>query len=346
MLLILNRKVLPRLSLLLILILTPILARLEESNTTMVLIPSGPFLMGNPSPSAPQLEKPQRKIILDAFYIERTEVSKALWDEVRSWALLHGYEFGNPGQGKGTNHPVHSVSWFDAVKWCNARSEKDRRKPAYFTDNHLTQPYRSGEQDVFVDWHAGYRLPTEAEWEKAARGGHSDSIFPWGTTNKISHDLANYFSVKNAAHDVSPTPGYHAQFKIGEFPYTSPVASFRPNDYGLFDVAGNVWEWCWDWHGPYSTNDLVNPRGPQISLDRVLRGGGWSHGANLCRVSARSYAIYPRSGFNGIGFRTVLPAQESPVNPRHPELQHPAKLVPAIQAEPKKSEQSHIPTSP
>jgi formylglycine-generating enzyme len=299
-------------------ILTPLLANPEAFDTTMVLIPPGRFLMGSMSPNAPELEKPQREITLNEFYIERTEVSKALWDEVRSWALLNGYEFSNPGQGKAAQHPVHSISWFDAVKWCNARSEKERRKPAYFTDKALTHPYRSGEDEVFVDWHAGYRLPTEAEWEKAARGGRSESLFPWDTADTISHDLANYFSVKNAAHDVNPTPGYHTQFKIGEFPYTSPVASFRPNSYGLFDMAGNVWEWCWDWHGPYSTNDLVNPRGPQISLDRVLRGGGWNHGASHCRVTARSYAIYPRSGFNGIGFRPVLPIPNSPIHPGHP----------------------------
>jgi formylglycine-generating enzyme required for sulfatase activity len=209
--------------------------------------------------------------------MDRYEVTKALWDEVHSWAIANGYSFEFGAQGKAANHPAHTMTWYDAVKWCNARSEKEGRVPAYYTSALQTTVYRSGQVNVdnsWVKWCTGYRLPTEAEWEKAARGGSSGQRFPWGNT--ITHSQANYYSSTSNAYDISPTRGYHPTF-TGVSPYTSPVGYFGANGYGLYDMAGNVWEWCWDWYSSsyYSSSPGTDPRGPISGSYRVFRGGGW-----------------------------------------------------------------------
>src|ERR1017187_5371497 len=184
-------------------------------------------------------------------------VSYSQWQSIYSWATSHGYGFFNAGAGKAANHPVQTVDWFDVVTWSNARSQQAGLTPVYYTDAGLTQVYTSGEVTVYVNWTAsGYRLPTEAEWEKAARGGLSGQRFPWGYTIDWSH--ANYASdwVGGApyySYDLAPTSGSDPAFNDGVYPYTSPVGSFAANGYGLYDMAGNVFEWCGDWYGtPYA----------------------------------------------------------------------------------------------
>ena len=140
----------------------------------MALIPAGPLVMGDsfpadwPPDSGSNPSLPLHTNQISAFYMDRTEVTKALWDEVRLWAITHGYSFDNSGSGKATNHPVHTVNWYDMVKWCNARSEKAGLVPAYYTSAARTTVYRAGQVNVqndWVKWGSGYRLPTEAEWE-------------------------------------------------------------------------------------------------------------------------------------------------------------------------------------
>ncbi len=279
----------------------------------LALIPAGNFTMGDNFNDSDISwgERPTHTVYVSAFYMDRYEVTKALWDEVYQWAITHGYSFEYGAQGKANNHPAHTMTWYDAVKWCNARSEKEGRVPAYYTSAAQTTVYRSGQVDVqndWVKWSAGYRLPTEAEWEKAARGGSSGQRFPWGNT--ITHSQANYWAYPSGyAYDINPTEGYHPNFQSGDYPYTSPVDYFAPNGYGLYDMAGNVWEWCWDWWSVsyYGTSPSSDPRGPTSGSYRVLRGGRWAYLALYCRAAHRG-SYYPDFRDIGIGFRSVRPA--------------------------------------
>jgi formylglycine-generating enzyme required for sulfatase activity len=285
----------------------------------MALIPAGSFTMGDTFNDSDISwgERPTHSVFVAAFYMDRYEVTKAQWDEVYQWAtnrpagVRYSFDYGDSGQGKAANHPAQTMTWYDAVKWCNARSEKENKTPAYYTSAALTTVYRSGPVDVqtnWVNWSSGYRLPTEAEWEKAARGGASGHRFPWSNVDTITHSQANYYSSSSYAYDISPTRGYHQTFTNGVAPYTSPVGYFSPNGYGLYDMAGNVWEWCWDWWSGtyYSSSPGTDPRGPATGSDRVIRGGGWVINAIYCRTAYRD-DYGPANRSLNIGFRSVLP---------------------------------------
>jgi formylglycine-generating enzyme required for sulfatase activity len=260
----------------------------------MALIPAGDFTMGNSVLADTDItDAPTRTVTLDAFYMGKYEVTKAEWDEVRSWGLNNGYTDLAAGSGKANNHPVQGVTWYQFVKWCNARSEREGLTPVYYTDNAQTTIYKTGNVNVTnaqVKWTAnGYRLPTEAEWEKAARGGLTGKRFPWGDT--ISHSKSNYFAWNTYTYDWSGiVKGYHPSFKYGNTPYTSPVGSFEANGYGLYDMTGNVWEWCWDWYGAYSSGSQTNPLGANSGANRIIRGGSWDRGPGACRIAKRYYS--------------------------------------------------------
>ena len=276
-----------------------------------VLIPAGTFTMGNSLSSSgdgyPE-ELPTHAVTLPAFYLAKTETTKEEWDEVRAWAVTHGYTDLSSGTGKAANHPVQEISWYDVIKWLNARSEREGLVPVYYTNDAQTTVYRTGSVDVTnaqVKWTAsGYRLPTEAEWEYAARGGLAGKRFPWGDT--ITHQQANYQSMDFLAYDVSATRGYHPTYATGASYYTSPVGSFAANGYGVQDMSGNAWEWCWDWITAYSGAAVTAPRGPTSGIERVVRGGFWEFTANFARCASRySYSPDFRALNSAVGFRQV-----------------------------------------
>jgi sulfatase modifying factor 1 len=259
----------------------------------LVRVPRGPFRMGDTLDNT-SYALPTRAVDLDEFFIDRYETTYAQWKEVYDWAVGHGYEFENPGQNgsadSGGSQPVVMVSWYDAVKWLNARSEKEGRTPAYSIDDAHGDVYRKGRVDLTaaqVKWGSnGYRLPTEAEWEKAARGGVEGRRYPWG--DELAPGRAN--------HDMG---------------LTVPVGIFPANGYGLFDMAGNVFEWVWDWGSEaqaygWAADGAKNPRGPDSSDKgtRVRRGGGYSYGARYLKVFERMFRA-PTYTAPYFGFRSA-----------------------------------------
>jgi formylglycine-generating enzyme required for sulfatase activity len=255
------------------------------------LIPGGSFTMGRTSGDT-DMDAPPVTVHVSSFLCQQRETTLAQWKEVRTWASANGFTDLPPETGKGLNHPMIGISWHQAVKWCNARSLKEGLVPVYYTNPaHLpVHVYRFGTaSSITVCWgFNGYRLPTEAEWEKAARGG-SRTRFPWG--DMIYHSNANYYAwgPPTNSYDGSWPLRYHPAYATGLTPYTAPVGSFEANGYGLFDVVGNVGEWCWDWDSDFSyVNGASDPRGPGNSGFRVVRGGSWSEVAAVARLSARA----------------------------------------------------------
>ncbi len=268
---------------------------------TMVPVPAGTFSMGS------SVATPIHPVEVSAFDMDRTEVTKAQWDAVRTWALANGYAI-CVAAGKAAGHPAQSMDWHSAVRWCNARSERDGLTPCYTNADGTV--FKTGNFAGGCNWSAdGYRLPTEAEWEYAARGTGTTNRFPWTDSNEIQHARANYWSYEGTPYDTSLTRGYHPAYNDGVAPYTSPAGSFAANAYGLCDMAGNVFEWCWDlYKAPYLTSPVLNPRGAATGSHRVIRGGSWG-GANpsaayVCTVTDREIST-PDGFANIIGFRCV-----------------------------------------
>ncbi|MES2466912.1 MAG: SUMF1/EgtB/PvdO family nonheme iron enzyme [Verrucomicrobiota bacterium] len=291
------------------------------------LIPAGMFTMGNQNGQGddqPFVTERSHRVTLDAFYIAKFELSKGEWDEDRAWAVTHGYEFTFAGTGNAPDHPVHDISWEDAVKWCNAKTEKEGTglKPCYTFDGKVFRKgigtaASTGQPPMYVqcDFSSnGYRLPTEAEWEKAARGGQTAWRFPWGNT--LNFDRANYASTtgisgaKEFSYDEAPASGPHPLYLGG----TAPVTAFveTANAYGLRQMSGNVAEWCWDIYDPmyYSTGPSLNPRGPDVYLVdsqhaepvRILRGGDMVYRVDRLRTAARTFEKQ-RAGGTAEAFR-------------------------------------------
>ncbi len=274
----------------------------NQTPAGMALIPAGSFTIGDSTGDGDVADASPATVYLSGFYIDTQLVGYGLWQSVSAYAIAHGYNFANPGSGLGGNYPVQSVDWYDCLKWCNARSQQAGLVPVYYTDAGLTQVYTNGEVTVYVDWVArGYRLPTEAEWEKAARGGRSNQRFPWGNT--ISGSQANYVGNTNLSYDLGPN-----QIPTG----VTALGSYPPNGYGLYDMAGNLWQWCWDIYSfsPPPTGSAyaggIDPRGPALDYAPVVRGGHWNDFATECQCARRN-ARYATNNWNDNGFRTVLP---------------------------------------
>jgi len=255
-----------------------------DGTDDFVYVPGGTFTMGNTLGGGHPTELPTHTVTLSSFYISKFEVTQDEWQNTMGSNPSHD-------NGVGVNYPVYEVSWYAIIKYCNLRSLTEGLTPVY-TISGFTNPSNWGEVPIDYDtawdaaicnWSAnGYRLPTEAEWEFAARGGTTTPDYVYAGSNDIN-TVAWYLG--------NNTPWG-----------TKPVGSKEPNGMGIYDMSGNVWEWCWDWWGSYSSAAQNNPNGPGSGSSRLLRGGSWYFEAFSCRVSSRaggdpSYSIYDLNGF-------------------------------------------------
>ena len=218
----------------------------------MVRVEGGTFTMGataEQGSDANEDEKPAHQVTLSSYMIGKTEVTQELWEAVMG---------SNPSDFKGSNLPVEEVSWEDCqtfIRKLNALTGKN------------------------------FRLPTEAEWEFAARGGNNSRGYKYSGSNTVSNV---------------------AWYKDNSSSTTHPVATKAPNELGIYDMSGNVWEWCSDWYGSYSSSSQYNPTGSNTGSSRVLRGGSWFYYAFACRVSGRGYTDETTLRGSDFGLRLVL----------------------------------------
>jgi len=261
----------------------------------MVRINGGTFMMGSLGDEEQYQVKKEYQVTLSPFYMGRTEVTQKEYREVMGT---------NPSAYKGDNLPVIDVTWYDAVEYCNKRSQREGLTPAYTIDKTRRDPNNKNEDDHIrwlVTWNRnanGYRLPTEAEWEYACRAG---TATPFSTGITITTDQANY----NGNYPFNSNVKGEYRQKM------TPVGSFEPNAWGLYDMHGNVCEWCWDWYWQesYTLGAQTDPRGASSGTSRVVRGGSWYDWAYYLRSALRSIG-YPSSRFHSMGFRIVRPINE------------------------------------
>ncbi len=271
----------------------------------MVLVKAGDFQMGDEIGDLWDGCRPVHQVTLTYdFRIGKYEVTFEEYDDFcqstdrgQAYDQLWGRE----------NRPVINVSWRDAIAYCNWLSEKEGLKPAYNQDEELLD--LNGNVTTDITQVEGYRLPTEAEWEYAASGGHealpipprflfsgSDDIdeVAWYADNSGDEWIytGNSLIVDYSKHGAS----------LYEGKSTQPVGEKEPNELGLHDMSGNVWEWCHDWYGDYTGEAKINPIGASTGHVRVMRGGSWIFGANDCRVGSR-YHRGPHDKLYRLGFR-------------------------------------------
>ena len=232
--------------------------RIGKDGGEMILIPAGKFQMGGRDGA--DNEKPVHALYIDAFYMDKYEVTNAQYKKFIDATGHKAPKYWSDPRYNAPNHPVVGINWHDAM--------------------------------AYAEW-AGKRLPTEAEWEKAARGELSGREYPWG--DKFTHNEAN----------CDGTGGKD------RWEHTAPVGSFAPNGYGLYDMVGNVYVWCADWYDQnyYADSPSRNPQGPYSGTFRVLRGGGWRCQDNCLRCAKR-YGYYPSETYQLIGFRCVAPRSD------------------------------------
>ena len=226
-------------------------------------------------------ERPVHAVTVSGFSISKYPITQKEWSEVMGTTIQQQRDAADRSgrlAGVGDNHPIYYVNWYEAVDYCNKRSVMEGLTPAY----------RGSRDNITCDWNAnGYRLPTEAEWEFAAKGGTRDL-------------MALEYSGSNSVEAVA----WHNENSEGS---AYPVGSKAPNSLGLYDMSGNVYEWCWDKYGSYSRTAQTDPKGSTSSrANNVRRGGGWSSDAYNVRSTNRSFAA-PANRYDYVGFRVVRP---------------------------------------
>ena len=237
--------------------------------TNMVWIPGGTFVMGSPTNEVERYpDEVQHTVTLSGFYMSRYEVTQ------REYLAVVG---SNRSYFTGDlSRPVECVNWYDATNYCQQLNVREGRLGSVWQ----------------------YRLPTESEWEYACRAA---TTTPFHYGQNLLSGMANFYGLKEYIGGVGRGDNTNGVY-LGR---TTAVGSYVPNAFGLYDMHGNVWEWCLDWYGPYPTGSVANPRGPASGSNRVFRGGGWNYYAWDCRSAQRiSRAPGNWSGF--IGFRPVL----------------------------------------
>ena len=234
-----------------------------------VLIPHGTFIMGSPPTEAHrgQSEIQHKVTITHSFYMQSTEVT------VKQWRALMGKKMFDRHMGP-DNMPVMRVSWYDCEKF-------------------IKKLNRMGE--------GKYRLPTEAQWEYAARAGTLTAYF-WGDT--IDCTLAMYGN--NSLKEGECIQNCSKMKLMMDCP--APVKNYPPNKWGLYDMHGNVWEWCMDWYGEYSKHHVTDPRGPEYGTMKIRRGGSWFKYGYSCRSANRTMG-HPATRYRTTGFRLVREIQ-------------------------------------
>ena len=278
-----------------------------------VLVKAGSFQQGDEIGDLWVGSRPVHTVTLTYdFWIGRYEVTFAEYDNFcESTERRYAYD---QGWGRDTR-PIINVDWWDAMAYCNWLSEREGFHPAYNRDGDLLDPQGNVTTDITKV--EGYRLPTEAEWEYAASGGHAAVPIPPRYLFAGSDDVDEVawyfgnsgeyiFAGSSLGFDYSSHGASHIEGKSSQ-----PVGQKAPNELGLFDMSGNVWEWCHDWYGDYTSDSLINPIGPTSGHVRVMRGGSWIFGANDCRVGNRFYRSRHDRLFR-LGFRIARTAFRRP----------------------------------
>lgn len=253
-------------------------------------IQGGTFQMGSPETEDwRSSDETLHSVTVSSFYMGVYEVTQKEYQEITK---------NNPSNFEGDNLPVENLTWYEAVNFCNARSEKEGLEKVYTVDGQNVTWNRSAD---------GYRLPTEAEWEYACRAGTET---PFNTETSISPEESNYFG----HYPYLIEENYFSQEKLdtepGEYRETTvSVDSFSPNQWGLYNMHGNVGEWCWDYYGAYVDGKQVNPVGAEEGTRRIYRGGGWNDFAKHIRSAYRASSPVDRSSV-AVGLRLVRNAEE------------------------------------